>query len=314
MAYKRKSWYSSRPEKDFSTIIDDHLDKYSIISSGDRIGGLVALEKELAGLKSTIASTKRFLTSMEEEHYRLIHNNNINLKIRETLEKDDADNKAKLFFKKKLLNDYSRSKEVKEELDRLRGQISKGREKPMDKEIYDKWSIILQELLNYQVLLNSAIEAEIGRRSAIAERRKFAEMKRAENEKIREIKLKEKALRMAEAEAKRIEKEKRNAALAAAHQEKTRKLSKSVINKIAHQRRINPNCPYCGLSLKEGFIDYDHIYPIARGGLSSEDNMVAVCKTCNNRKSDQTLRDFAKYQGLNIRAIEERLDILGKKF
>lgn len=115
------------------------------------------------------------------------------------------------------------------------------------------------------------------------------------------------------AEARRIEKESRIVAMAAAHAGKTRQLAQTIRRSIEHQRALLPICPYCGLSLSHD-PEADHIYPVARGGLSTVENMVFVCSSCNGRKRDMTLREFVKLLCFDQSTIEERLERLGKRF
>jgi 5-methylcytosine-specific restriction endonuclease McrA len=52
-------------------------------------------------------------------------------------------------------------------------------------------------------------------------------------------------------------------------------------------------CLYCGNGLVEGHKDLapevDHITPKSKGGTDSPSNLVAVCRKCNNDKSDREL-------------------------
>ena len=114
-------------------------------------------------------------------------------------------------------------------------------------------------------------------------------------------------------DARKIEKEARIVAMAAAHAGKTRQLAQIIRRNIEHQRTLLPICPYCGLSLSHD-PHADHIYPVARGGLSTEENMVFVCAVCNSRKRDMTLREFVKLMSFDQSTIEERLECLGKRF
>ena len=41
----------------------------------------------------------------------------------------------------------------------------------------------------------------------------------------------------------------------------------------------------------------DHLIPFSRGGLSTTDNAVAACVSCNSKKSDMTHVDFIKAFG-----------------
>jgi 5-methylcytosine-specific restriction endonuclease McrA len=51
-------------------------------------------------------------------------------------------------------------------------------------------------------------------------------------------------------------------------------------------RRDNFQCQYCGRKHVE--LTIDHIIPKSRGGSDSWDNLVAACKSCNNRKGSRT--------------------------
>jgi len=75
----------------------------------------------------------------------------------------------------------------------------------------------------------------------------------------------------------------------------------------------NEFCPYCERVIKDGG-HADHIYPLSKGGESTERNMVLVCVDCNSKKSDLTLRSFIAKYNLNRDDIEARLDFLGKDF
>lgn len=83
--------------------------------------------------------------------------------------------------------------------------------------------------------------------------------------------------------------------------------------KVKIKLQKNHSCPYCGNDL--GLQPHaDHIYPIARGGLSTRSNMVYVCATCNLNKKDKTLKMYIDEYKLNRDEIEARLTELGKEF
>jgi 5-methylcytosine-specific restriction endonuclease McrA len=107
--------------------------------------------------------------------------------------------------------------------------------------------------------------------------------------------------------------EQRVQGLAAAFQGKSRKQAEKIKRAIRDQVRKLPDCPYCASPLGSD-PHADHIYPISRGGLSTEDNMVYICSDCNSDKSDMTLRDFAKLKNLDWPRLEAVLDLLGKRF
>lgn len=51
-------------------------------------------------------------------------------------------------------------------------------------------------------------------------------------------------------------------------------------------------CFYCGEYLKEEDRTVDHIEPISKGGLDTEENMAVACGSCNTNKDDYTLEEF----------------------
>lgn len=96
---------------------------------------------------------------------------------------------------------------------------------------------------------------------------------------------------------------------AARNADQQRGLASSVIRNLPR----NHPCPYCGGEL--GPTPHaDHIYPVSKGGRSTFANLVFVCMTCNGKKSDLTLRAFAKAFEYDYALIEQRLDELGKEF
>lgn len=115
------------------------------------------------------------------------------------------------------------------------------------------------------------------------------------------------------AHSRQVEKKTRIAAMAAAHAGKTRQLAQTVRRNIEHQRVLLDFCPYCGGVLGED-PEADHIYPVARGALSTVENMVFVCAPCNKKKRDKTLREFIKTMKFDHLAVEQRLELLGKRF
>ena len=89
----------------------------------------------------------------------------------------------------------------------------------------------------------------------------------------------------------------------------TRKLAERVKDRLAR----TAECPYCEGPLGDDACA-DHIWPVRRGGLSNESNLVFVCNECNRAKRDLTLREFALLAHLDMSAIESRLSALGKRF
>ena len=98
-----------------------------------------------------------------------------------------------------------------------------------------------------------------------------------------------------------------------AYQEKTRELAEEVKKEIKSQLRKFKVCPYCEGDL--GDVPHaDHIYPVSKGGLSTKENMVYICQSCNSSKSDKTLSVFIKSKGFDREKVEGNLDLLGKDY
>ncbi len=80
--------------------------------------------------------------------------------------------------------------------------------------------------------------------------------------------------------------------------------------------RITPKkdwkCPYCSKKKSINLAEADHIHPVNKGGLSTMQNMVLVCKRCNQNKKSLTLRVFTKRSGFDFEKVCVRLEQLGK--
>jgi 5-methylcytosine-specific restriction protein A len=63
--------------------------------------------------------------------------------------------------------------------------------------------------------------------------------------------------------------------------EKARQLRKTAWWK---KRCSSGVCHYCKNIFQPKELTMDHIIPLSRGGSSTKDNIVAACKTCNNKK------------------------------
>src|SRR6201994_200691 len=53
--------------------------------------------------------------------------------------------------------------------------------------------------------------------------------------------------------------------------------------------RDRNSCQYCGVVLPAGELTLDHVIPRSRGGLSTWENLVACCHSCNRRKGNHLL-------------------------
>src|SRR6202789_4207144 len=56
--------------------------------------------------------------------------------------------------------------------------------------------------------------------------------------------------------------------------------------------RDRNSCQYCGVVLPAGELTLDHVMPRSRGGLSTWENLVACCHSCNRRKGNHLLSEL----------------------
>ena len=62
------------------------------------------------------------------------------------------------------------------------------------------------------------------------------------------------------------------------------------------QQKISKGtCYYCGVQVKPGELTMDHVVPLARGGRSTKDNLVACCKECNTKKRTMLPLEWDEY-------------------
>jgi 5-methylcytosine-specific restriction endonuclease McrA len=101
-------------------------------------------------------------------------------------------------------------------------------------------------------------------------------------------------------------------AAAAAHWGDIRKTAPAVRTRIEAEVSDGSPCPYCSGDIGPDW-QADHIYPVKLGGLSTIENMVAVCFQCNSRKSDKTLREFSDMQQFDYDQIVGRLRAIGRR-
>jgi 5-methylcytosine-specific restriction endonuclease McrA len=116
------------------------------------------------------------------------------------------------------------------------------------------------------------------------------------------------------AEKKKLFKAKRSheKAIIASAQGKTRQAAEMIKSTLRKQIKQYPNCPYCDQPFGKN-PHCDHIHPVSHGGLSTLQNMVYICSSCNMKKKDFTLREFINQNGLNRGQIEEKLITMGKR-
>lgn len=56
--------------------------------------------------------------------------------------------------------------------------------------------------------------------------------------------------------------------------------------------RDRNSCQYCDMVLTAAELTLDHVIPRSRGGLSTWENLVACCHSCNRRKGNQLLHEL----------------------
>ncbi|MEO6975353.1 MAG: HNH endonuclease signature motif containing protein [Gallionella sp.] len=103
-------------------------------------------------------------------------------------------------------------------------------------------------------------------------------------------------------------------ARATSNENETRRQAQKFRRDLHKQLSNLAGCPYCGGLLSDSNAHLDHIYPVAKGGLSTLKNLVFVCVRCNIAKTDSVLRKFIQQAGHNEQQVYDRLDILQKEF
>jgi 5-methylcytosine-specific restriction endonuclease McrA len=106
----------------------------------------------------------------------------------------------------------------------------------------------------------------------------------------------------------RFEKKHGNAFAKAAATDKTTRHRGSSLKRIVTKTE---SCPYCQGPLGSA-PHLDHIYPVAKGGLSIIENLVWCCSSCNGLKSDKGLVSFLTTRGLSVEVTLSRLAKMGK--
>ena len=81
--------------------------------------------------------------------------------------------------------------------------------------------------------------------------------------------------------------------------------------------RDNYTCQYCGRVFPPQELTLDHIVPRSRNGDSSWDNLVTCCRSCNNRKSDQSpeaagMRLLKRPQAYNLHVNRQIIRYIGR--
>ena len=249
--------------------------RYRSVKDGVAMGGSASLEKELNSINGLVTHL--------EEIYALLEKHELDKpvisQIKEIETRIDFNRKQKSFFQTM----FSNNDEFKLEEDQARTLRKKLileygfnfsiKHREACSTSLEQSKTQLTALKNYCVILQKSI---------VESKKRACEL---EASKTKKAELKIEKEQQKDAETKRIK------ALAAAHTGKTRQLATVVKNQIKKQIAVLRDCPYCGGGLGES-PHADHIYPVAKGGLSTEDNMIYVCQKCNMQKRDKTLLEF----------------------
>jgi len=73
--------------------------------------------------------------------------------------------------------------------------------------------------------------------------------------------------------------------------------------------KFGGRCAYCGQPITYKEMQVEHMKPLARGGVDSEENYMPACRICNYYKHTLTLEEFRKQIGLLTGRLKERVYI-----
>lgn len=65
---------------------------------------------------------------------------------------------------------------------------------------------------------------------------------------------------------------------------------KTIFSRMNLYKRDEHTCQYCGARPGSAELSIDHVFPKSRGGLSTWENCVLACVSCNRKKSSKTLK------------------------
>ena len=113
---------------------------------------------------------------------------------------------------------------------------------------------------------------------------------------------------------KRNAKEKERTAKINAFERKNRSGAQLIKDKLLKSVKFKEDwiCCYCDESTDINQSEADHIHPVNKGGLTTLQNMVLICKDCNTKKTNLTLRRFCVKYNYDYDQVCERLEALGK--
>lgn len=236
--------------------------------------------KELELKKKLYIECKKLRILYDEQVFKLIAPLEKN---KESLLNENSNYKKGIiyFLRGKILKD-----DIKLEIDNIQNKIKTNLETINETFNFKNSPISVNEMRVFEIdrLIQYEIESKINKyNNSIIVYQNEIELKQNKNQQIENIK-----------------------GIAARSLNKTRQIA----NKIKINMEINNNCPYCEQPIVE--VHVDHIFPVAKGGLSTTKNMVRVCSKCNIKKKDLTLNQFIKKYNLNRNLIESNLETLNK--
>ena len=67
----------------------------------------------------------------------------------------------------------------------------------------------------------------------------------------------------------------------------------------------NHQCAYCGA--RDTPLEVEHIHPKSRGGSNRISNLTIACRNCNQKKSNQDIRDFLNAASNILRKVADQI-------
>lgn len=169
--------------------------------------------------------------------------------------------------------------------------------------------------LHHARRMNVAVVEEISRRQDKAARDAAdTAAEKSAQEALKAARAQAAAERRAKVKGHQKEELRRLRAIAASVAGKSRERADELKSVLRRQLLVSPNCPYCAATISEDTAHLDHIFPISKGGLSVEKNLVYVCSDCNEAKAALTLATFIKQRKLDRSRVEMTLEELGKEY
>ncbi len=78
--------------------------------------------------------------------------------------------------------------------------------------------------------------------------------------------------------------------------------------KLLVMQKSKGKCAHCGKALKEKVLTFDHVFPKSLGGTLATDNVIGLCKACNQAKAAKLVDIYKFYKYANKSAKEAALN------